>query len=64
MEGEKVKHKYTLDPDVPQYIQAKVNAFNMSDVSIWLGACLSIASGASPFQLCVTPALRILEGAN
>lgn len=59
-----MKHKYTLDPDVPQFIQAKVNAFNMSDVSIWLGACLSIASGASPFQLCVTPELRILEGAN
>ena len=64
MEGEKVKHKDTMDPDVPQFIQAKVNAYNMSDVSIWLGACLSIASGASPFQLCVIPALRILEEAN
>ncbi|XP_075789481.1 nebulin isoform X4 [Pelodiscus sinensis] len=30
-EGEKLKHKYTLDPDVPQFIQAKVNAMNMSD---------------------------------
>ncbi|XP_050825073.1 nebulin isoform X29 [Gopherus flavomarginatus] len=30
-EGEKLKHKYTLDPDVPQFIQAKVNALNMSD---------------------------------
>lgn len=34
-------------PRCAQLIQAKVNAFNMSDVSIWLGACLSIASGAS-----------------
>ncbi|XP_040827496.1 nebulin isoform X1 [Ochotona curzoniae] len=31
VEGEKVKHKYTLDPDVPQFIQAKVNALNMSE---------------------------------
>ncbi|XP_072468040.1 nebulin isoform X2 [Notamacropus eugenii] len=31
VEGEKIKHKYTLDPEVPQFIQAKVNALNMSD---------------------------------
>ncbi|XP_065736283.1 nebulin [Phocoena phocoena] len=31
VEGEKLKHKYTMDPDVPQFIQAKVNAFNISD---------------------------------
>uniref|UniRef100_A0A8D2BLZ1 SH3 domain-containing protein n=1 Tax=Sus scrofa TaxID=9823 RepID=A0A8D2BLZ1_PIG len=31
VEGEKLKHKYTMDPDVPQFIQAKVNAINMSD---------------------------------
>ncbi|XP_067405578.1 nebulin isoform X28 [Emydura macquarii macquarii] len=30
-EGEKLKHKYTLDTDVPQFIQARVNALNMSD---------------------------------
>ncbi|XP_062822060.1 nebulin isoform X17 [Anolis carolinensis] len=29
--GEKLKHKYHLDPDVPQFIQAKVNALNISD---------------------------------
>uniref|UniRef100_A0A673SV47 Nebulin n=1 Tax=Suricata suricatta TaxID=37032 RepID=A0A673SV47_SURSU len=31
IEGEKRKHKYTMDPELPQFIQAKVNAFNMSD---------------------------------
>lgn len=33
VEGEKLKHKYTMDPELPQFIQAKVNAINMSDVS-------------------------------
>lgn len=37
VEGEKMKHKYTMDPELPQFIQAKVNAINMSDVSIWPG---------------------------
>ncbi|XP_031226108.1 nebulin isoform X29 [Mastomys coucha] len=31
VEGEKLKHKYTMDPELPQFIQAKVNAINMSD---------------------------------
>ncbi|XP_032759174.1 nebulin [Rattus rattus] len=31
IEGEKLKHKYTMDPELPQFIQAKVNAINMSD---------------------------------
>ncbi|XP_030653456.1 nebulin isoform X2 [Nomascus leucogenys] len=31
VEGEKLKHKYTIDPELPQFIQAKVNALNMSD---------------------------------
>nr|XP_045003148.1 nebulin isoform X2 [Jaculus jaculus] len=31
VEGEKLKHKYTIDPELPQFIQAKVNAINMSD---------------------------------
>ncbi|XP_062954361.1 nebulin isoform X13 [Cynocephalus volans] len=31
VEGEKLKHKYTIDPELPQFIQAKVNAFNLSD---------------------------------
>ncbi|XP_070363848.1 nebulin isoform X34 [Equus asinus] len=31
VEGEKRKHKYTMDPELPQFIQAKVNALNMSD---------------------------------
>ncbi|XP_006880879.1 PREDICTED: nebulin [Elephantulus edwardii] len=31
VEGEKMKHKYTMDPELPQFIQAKVNALNMSE---------------------------------
>ncbi|XP_078183909.1 nebulin isoform X43 [Callithrix jacchus] len=31
VEGEKLKHKYTIDPELPQFIQAKVNALNMSE---------------------------------
>lgn len=64
MEGEKRKHKYTMDPELPQFIQAKVNALNMSDVSIWPGASLALVKGASPFQFCITLALRVLRGAN
>ncbi|KAM4697895.1 LOW QUALITY PROTEIN: nebulin [Rhinophrynus dorsalis] len=30
-EGEKVKHKYTMNPDDPIFIQAKVNALNISE---------------------------------
>uniref|UniRef100_G3T4G5 Nebulin n=1 Tax=Loxodonta africana TaxID=9785 RepID=G3T4G5_LOXAF len=31
VEGEKLKHKYTMDPELPQFIQAKVNALNLSE---------------------------------
>lgn len=62
MEGEKLKHKYTIDPELPQFIQAKVNALNMSDVSIFPGDSLKLPTGAFPFQFWVTVELRLLRG--
>uniref|UniRef100_G1LQ45 Nebulin n=1 Tax=Ailuropoda melanoleuca TaxID=9646 RepID=G1LQ45_AILME len=61
VEGEKLKHKYTMDPELPQFIQAKVNALNMSDVSIWAGTSLTLLRWASSFQFCIILAVRILR---
>lgn len=61
VEGEKLKHKYTIDSDLPQFIQAKVNALNMSDVSICPGVSLILLTWASGFQFWVTVAVRILR---
>ncbi|XP_043930823.1 nebulin isoform X2 [Protopterus annectens] len=43
--GEKVKHKYTLPTDFPGFLQAKVNAHNLSESQYKLGWKKTIAKG-------------------
>ncbi|XP_038607548.1 nebulin [Tachyglossus aculeatus] len=45
VEGEKMKHTYTLDPELPQFIQAKVNALNMSEAHYKADWKKSLAKG-------------------
>lgn len=64
--GESMKHNYTLSGDLPEMVQAKLNAMNISEVKDARGAGQPLSSVSLPVVLrlrrCFVPSAELLQG--